>query len=390
MMMLWFIFFTSWAQANECRAGGLNEELEVYLLTSGPGNGLYTKVGHSALWVSGASESNTVFNWGAYDGSQENFLWKFFMGTAHYQLFMMHPTRNIARVKSEKQILYAQHLNLPPKQKEVLQQLLHQHALPENRTYLYHWEQQNCATLIRDILDSSTNGALHQVQLDDLPSKREEVLRHMFDTPWLWFGWHFMASDYADEQYESFDILHIPVQLMNNVSKATIVWEDGVERPLVDHTCILNEGQGWAAKEVSSRWTWFWGSGLGLAALGFLSFKHRILKIIQNCILMGFFFFSGSLSLFFIICWIFSNLDGYGWNENWFFAHPLHFFGGFLIWRAPQKIHDIISKIWFLLSIFGLIWHILDPTPQQNLDIIGFFLLPTIALSIKWHQNKPA
>ena len=83
MWLTIFFIVTGWARAQlppTCEPVDASDPLEVYLLTSGPGNGVYTKVGHSALWVSGGGKRETVFNWGAYDSSQDHFLFRFFMG----------------------------------------------------------------------------------------------------------------------------------------------------------------------------------------------------------------------------------------------------------------------------------------------------------------------
>ena len=83
MVTLFFIVhWTLSAFAEECIAVDRSAPFEAYLVTSGPGHDMYTRVGHSAIWVSGGGKKEAFFNWGAYDSSQDNFLWKFFMGSA--------------------------------------------------------------------------------------------------------------------------------------------------------------------------------------------------------------------------------------------------------------------------------------------------------------------
>ena len=53
-------------------------------------------------------------------------------------------------------------------------------ARPENHAYTYHWETQNCSTLIRDLIDDSTNGSLKSLtETENPPTRRFEVLRHL-------------------------------------------------------------------------------------------------------------------------------------------------------------------------------------------------------------------
>ena len=110
--------------------------------------------------MSGGGKRETVFNWGAYDSSQDNFLFRFFMGDAEYKLAMMSRQYNLKRVGENNQLLIAQHLDLSPNMKMAMAADLARLARPENHVYTYHWETQNCSTLIRDLINDSTNGSL--------------------------------------------------------------------------------------------------------------------------------------------------------------------------------------------------------------------------------------
>ncbi len=351
-----------------------HQELEVYLLTSGPGDGVYTKIGHSALWVSGGGKRETVFNWGAYDASQDNFLWHFFMGSAEYKLTMMSRPYNLKRVKENNQSLIAQHLDISPNMKLQLAAELARLARPENHTYTYHWETQNCATLIRDLINEVTDEGLSSLPpLEDVTTRRFEVLRHLESSWWAWFGWHYMGSDYGDRVYDRWSKMHIPQSLSEGVAQASIQWEgENVPRPLVDKTCVLNQGDS-VSSEPPQRGLLLWGLGLIIAVLGWWSRDKPKPYRVPTCL---FFMFSGGLSTFFIVCWLFCSLEGYGFNENWFFSNPLHFLVAWRIWQG--KTSKPLKHLLGVLLVGGIGWKFIDSTPQQNLDIIGLFLLPTL------------
>ena len=156
MFLLLVIFhMCSFVLAEECKAVDTEAPFEAYLVTSGPGHDMYTRVGHSAIWASGGGKPEVFFNWGVYNSKQSNFLWKFFMGSAEFKLSLMSEKRNTKRITNQDQTLKAQHLNLSPAMKIKLQELLTENAKKENRNYVYHWEEQNCATMIRNMLDLS-------------------------------------------------------------------------------------------------------------------------------------------------------------------------------------------------------------------------------------------
>lgn len=373
--------WTNLAVANlpdSCSPVDPSAPLEVYLLTSGPGNGVYTKVGHSALWVSGGGKRETVFNWGAYDSSQDNFLFRFFMGDAEYKLAMMSRQYNLKRVRENNQLLIAQHLDLSPNMKLAIASDLARLARPENHVYTYHWETQNCSTLIRDLINDSTNGSLKALpDIANAPSRRFEVLRHLGSLSWAWFGWSYMASNYGDRTYDRWSWLHIPQALHDGVEQATIQWEgDDTLRPLVDRTCVLNEGD-WAPTTPPDRRWIFWTIG-GLMSLWIWITRRRSRSWQLPTILW--FTCSGLLSSFFIACWLLSPLEGYGFNENWFVSNPLHLIVVHHLFRKKQM--GLMLHTFWILPVIGLFWKIGTSLPQSNMAFIGLFGLPCVTLAL--------
>jgi hypothetical protein len=384
------------ALAEECKAVSKNQPFDAYLVTSGPGDGMYTRVGHSAIWVSGGGRKEVFFNWGAYDSDQENFLWKFFMGSAQYKLTLMSEKRNTKRIKREDQMLRAQHLNLSPIMKEKLQDLLTENAKPENRVYTYHWESQNCATMIRDILDTVTQNGLQPLKEQQREfTKRHEVLRHLGSLHWAWFGWNFMASSYAEQQYNNWEILHIPERLSEEVGKVEIQWEDGTKHKLVDKECILNEGSyGWSPSSPPVRWPLYWtmGSVIGFLFMFTAFHKNRKYQTICAISITAFYLFSGFLGSMFMFFWLTSSLEGYGPNQNWFYASPLNLLMlpfAFQLLKPTPSSSQILNTIPLLLASIVLWGILLDPFSSQiNAEFIGLFGLPSIFLALTTFKNK--
>jgi len=384
------------ALPGECQAVDKNDPMEVYLVTTGPGHGMYTRVGHSALWVSGGGGGEAFFNWGTYDIKQENFLWKFFMGTAKYRLSLKSRSRNDRRVKRQDQMLKAQRLNLTPKARAHLKQMLIENRKPENRTYIYHWETQNCATMIRDMLDESLGGAFQHLKKETSEyTYRHEVLRHLGGLHWTWFGWHFMASNYGEKHYDKWSLLHIPERLMEETGTLQLTLPDGSTRPLVDRECILNEGgYGWTPDSPPSRWPIMWLIGLllGLVFAVSVNTETKLLRIGAGLTMGLFFLFAGALGSIFMYFWLVSSLDGYGPNENWFYAGPL------TLLMVPYAVVLTLGKaqwvermafIPMLLGGVALLGIVLNPfTEQVNIDFIGLFGLPILCLGAMAFQRS--
>lgn len=384
------------ALPTECRPVDKHAPMEVYLVTTGPGHDMYTRVGHSALWVSGGGGGEAFFNWGTYDIKQDNFLWKFFMGTAKYRLSLKSRQRNDRRVKRQDQMLKAQRLDLPPKARSHLKRLLIENKKPENRTYVYHWETQNCATMIRDMLDESLGGAFqHLKEETSVYTYRHEVLRHLGGLHWTWFGWHFMASNYGDQLYDKWSLLHIPERLMEETGKLQITLANGQTRPLVDRECILNEGgYGWTPTEPPTRWPLMWliGTLLGLIFMVSVDTGSRGLRIGAGLTMGLFFLFAGGLGSIFMYFYFVSTLDGYGPNENWFYAGPWTLLmvpyaaaltmgqSGWVERMAPIPIFlGAVALLGGVVNVF---------TVQVNIDFIGLFGVPIVCLAFAARRQR--
>src|SRR5438045_1727471 len=64
---------------------GRGEDLKVILLTMGPGDDVYEKFGHNAIWIrDSAAGTDHVFNYGLFDLGEAGFIRKFLEGRMMY------------------------------------------------------------------------------------------------------------------------------------------------------------------------------------------------------------------------------------------------------------------------------------------------------------------
>ena len=175
--------------------------------------------------------------------------------------------------------------------------------------------------------------------------------------------------------------MHIPKALHDGVAEANIQWEGESEsRPLMDRQCVLNEGE-WAPQTPPNR-TWIlWAVGSLMGTWIWITRKRSITWQIP---IMFWFGFSGLLSSFFILCWLLSPLEGYGFNENWFFSNPLHLI---VLYHLLRKRHMgfYVHLLWLLPSV-GLIWKLSLESTQSNIDFIGLFGIPCVLMTLAQHK----
>ena len=146
----------------------LNDSAKISLLTSSPWYGaVYAYFGHTAIHVQDDSTGvNAVFNYGYFDSSQPNFIYRFVRGETDYILGVTTYEDFLWEYGYKGQEVVVQELNLSPEKKQQLYEALSLNALPENREYRYNFFYDNCATRPRDMVEKYTNGVIHYPPTD--------------------------------------------------------------------------------------------------------------------------------------------------------------------------------------------------------------------------------
>ena len=174
-----------------------NQDTRIFIVTLSPGDSVWSSFGHTLLWVSdGKKEIDTTYNFGTFDSSQDQLLFRYLNGELVYSVRMQSYQKDLERYNGlEKRWFIAQRLLLPPQNQQKLLALLEKYQDPSNLDFVYHWEKANCATKVRDLIDQSLEGQFYtQNQEETALSYRHEALRHLWNNPWVWFGWNYMPD----------------------------------------------------------------------------------------------------------------------------------------------------------------------------------------------------
>ena len=117
-----------------CRAQGTDgSSLRVYVLTMQPGDAVYEKFGHNAIWIHDSSTgTDTAYNYGQFTFA-DNFVWKFLTGRMLYWVDK-DPAGTVVHFYAAIQgrTVWAQELNLTPRQRKQFKDLLDENCLPKN------------------------------------------------------------------------------------------------------------------------------------------------------------------------------------------------------------------------------------------------------------------
>ncbi len=296
----------------------LSDKAEITLLTSTPGEELYSVFGHSALRVNDPeNEIDLVYNYGTFDFDTPNFYYKFAKGRLMYML-SVGPYRYYESVyRIEGRAIYEQVLNLYSFEKQKVFEFLRENALPENKYYHYDFFYDNCATRIRDIVDEKLNVEWYEEPYDpDRRTFRDLLSPYLENMPWSEFGIDIALGLPADKVAEPYEYMFIPDEMFIAFANAQMV----DERPLVSEDRILLEKRSQPAPPhpISPNIA-FWL----IFALGLISFANKKAAKLFDIIFFSALSITGLLIIF---LWFISEHLATNSNMNLLWALPFHIY----------------------------------------------------------------
>lgn len=212
-------------------AAPLGEKSRVALLTCSPGEELYARYGHTALLVSDPEQDlDIVFNYGIFDFNVDNFYYKFVKGETYYQLGAETYQQFMLQYAAEERPVYEQTLNLTLPQRQAVFDALIENFRPENRSYLYNFVFDNCATRPLHLIEQAVGDTLRSTYRGYQGLTYREFISHYTGpSSWADFGINMLFGCRADQAMQGRENLFLPEELMNYVAVATFA--DGT--PLV-------------------------------------------------------------------------------------------------------------------------------------------------------------
>jgi hypothetical protein len=145
-------------------------QLTVYLLTMGPGDQVWEKFGHNAIWIHDElNHTDIAYHWGLFDFADKDFIPRFVQGRMRYSMGAFDMNETIDAYRRANRTVWAQQLNLTPPQRQHLAEFVAWNVLPENRYYHYDYFRDNCSTRVRDALDGALGGIVKR-ETENIPS----------------------------------------------------------------------------------------------------------------------------------------------------------------------------------------------------------------------------
>lgn len=382
------------------------------LLTCDRGEELYSQFGHTAIRIKDDSVRlysprlnrevqgiDWVYNYGIFDFDTDGFYVKFVKGWTYYILGVESMQSFQRGVEYENRVYYEQRLNLTMEQVQDLFSRLQDNARIENRTYLYNFVYDNCATRPHRMLQEV-------LQQDILPAEplteswRSVIDHYDYALSWGAFGINLVFGADADEVMTPLEEMFLPERLMIACQNTTLI--DGT--PLVAESNIKT----FEIEPVGLFLTpLFWSIVVALLLLccGVLAaVKNRIFLWVDAL----FYFVGGVLGLLLMYLMFFSIHPFVHDNYNFMLLNPLLFVPFCMIlfrrsreWYVrsrsyigiallmlncirlvcPQKPH-LILIITFMFSLYLIDWSIIcRKIRARKLAVIGLLLVSATAMA---------
>lgn len=213
----------------------LSPQSKISLLTCSPGQDAYALFGHSAIRVTDSVKHfDSVFNYGVFSFNTPNFYGKFISGRTDYMLGVHSYKSFIAAYHYENRSIEELDLNLTLEQRQRIMDFLSENYKPENRYYRYNFLYDNCASRIRDVMETTLGNSLVWHATDTLPSFRKELNIYLQKSLWLKLGINLIMGPGLDEKTTYRQTMFLPDYLHSGFENATF---NG--KPLVKEKKVL-------------------------------------------------------------------------------------------------------------------------------------------------------
>lgn len=320
----------------------------ISLLTCEPGNMLYTLFGHTAIRVKDA-DSDWVFNYGTFDFDTPNFYGKYIKGELMYQLAAQ-PFSSFYHTYDRMEVaVYEQELKLDSAQQQKLVRALMENYKPENRTYLYDFLYDNCATRVRDLFENQITDSESTYRWA-IAKSSDKTFWNLLDeklriAPWCEWGIHTLLGQDGNKVATAREEMFLPEMLMKAVSQATI---DG--KPLAKEAVKIID----YPKRTEVKTPWYVNPQFAFWALALVIIGGTFRMKRTRFIFIPMLFLTGVLGLllFYLAAFSLHPMTNPNWNMLW--ACPLNlFFIPFLV-KNRWRVINIYLNCYMGLLIAGI------------------------------------
>ncbi len=349
----------------------LTKNAQISVITIAPGDELADSFGHSAFRVRDTFLSiDYVYNYGVYNFNTPNFYAKFAQGKLLYDLGVSRFERFLNNYKVQNRTIVEQILNLSTLEKQAFFEFLQHNARPENKSYLYDFFFDNCATKLRDVSDEILTENIQLGYDFDNPDLTFRQLIHTYldEQSWGKFGIDLALGSVIDRTATPQEYLFLPDYIYESFKKGSTS-----EKPLIRIERALFESS--QVKKPSSFLTPLVAFGIMALIVIFMTFRDVKRQRRSKWLDVLLFLFTGIVGLLVLLLWFATDHSATQKNYNFLWAFlpnlPLAFL--FLKKQLPPWLEKYFILLLILLFITALLWIL-------KIQIFSIAVIPILVL----------
>ncbi|WP_254427346.1 DUF4105 domain-containing protein [Rhodanobacter sp. C01] len=377
------------AHASVANAPGAN--LEVSLITYGPGATYWERFGHDAIELRDSASGEAVdFNYGVFDFNESNFFLNFARGRMHYLMDAGYSELEQASYMQDGRSVTRQRLALNADQAAALRDFLLWNLRPENAGYNYDYYADNCTTRVRDALNHVLGGAL-KAQLAARAggmTYRQQTARLMSAQPWLMLVMDLGLGPYADQPLNAWQESFLPMVLQAQLRDVHL--DNGQPLLLGEHLLSPNRLEVPPATAPDLRLPLAF-AGLLIAALIVTARRWwpTGYALLGTLYLLA----AGLVGILLLVLWTLTAHHSAWANANLLLFNPLAFLLLPTLWRsrrglAASRFIDGVLALQLLAALVAILLHLLPGVVQQNQPWLLLALPCWLALAWSLRRNN--
>jgi hypothetical protein len=186
----------------------------ISLLTKDPGKDIYSWFGHTSILIE-TPQSSIIYDYGVFSFDSDNFYTNFLQGKMYYLLYVSYLDQSLTISKSQERSVDIIKLEINNEQKASIINFLNYNSQDSNRTYLYDFYKDNCATRIRDIFNWITEDDFKTWAQNKKSTGtfRELANRSLSKNPLIFWCLNSLQGQAADEVGSVWDDMYLPTHL---------------------------------------------------------------------------------------------------------------------------------------------------------------------------------
>lgn len=382
-------------------ADSATPDLSVTVITFSPGEEVWERFGHNALWIHDARTGTDIaWNWGLFDFAQPDFLQRFLSGDTKYWMAGEDAYRMIAAYHEIGRTITLQRLDLTQAQATALRDFVQWNAQEENKYYRYDYFRDNCSTRLRDAIDRVLGGALRRATdtVQTPLTYRGESVRLTDGLAPAQLGIDVALGRPADKPLSEWQSFFIPMRLRDALRSVTVPSASGTPIALVSDQRTIPPASGptvTVPSEPPSLVLRYLALGVLLAVLAVvlrvLAKSNRAAMWGLSLLGMLWSVLCGVIGILLIYMWAFTRHVFWAWNENLLLLSPLSLALVILLPAALLRSRGVrparsLTRIIAVLGLLALIMS-LAPGGQSNLAIVA--LAFPLHLALAWALSLP-